>query len=180
MDELADQHGPGVGIGVAGRADPAPVHIELDERGLHQVIRALPVIAQHRGQPPQRRQPGRDVLGVLGVPATAHQGPPDAVTCSTIARGAQRRVRLSRPSGFIRVASSILRLTVGAIFLPFMRPVPVLALAQAGGLPGGPVGRREHGDWVWASQLIGPVPGRSSPRPGSPPRRNHVVGGERR
>jgi hypothetical protein len=62
MDDLADQHGPGVGIGVFGRSDPAPVHIELDECDLHEVIRALPVIAQHRGQPSQRRQPGIETL----------------------------------------------------------------------------------------------------------------------
>ena len=49
---------------------------------------------------------------------------------------------------------------MGAIFRPFtvMRPVPVLAVVQAGGLPGGRGGRREHGDWVWVSQLIGAVP----------------------
>lgn len=84
---------------MVGRPDPAPVHIELDECGLHEVIRALPVIAQHRGQPSQRRQPGCDVLRVLGVPAAPHQRPPYALTYSTIARGAQRRIRLSRPSG---------------------------------------------------------------------------------
>src|SRR5580704_14511518 len=103
MDELADQHGPGIGIGVVSRPDPAPVYVELDECGLHEVIRALPVIAQHRGQASQRRQPGRDVLRVLGVPAAAHQGPPYALTYSTIARGTQRRIRLPRPPGFIRV-----------------------------------------------------------------------------
>src|SRR5215475_1691570 len=47
-------------------------------------------------QPPQRRQPGRHVLGALVVPATAHREPSFVVACSTLSRGVQGRVRLSR------------------------------------------------------------------------------------
>jgi hypothetical protein len=81
-----------------------PGHVRralLGQRGLYQVVRALPVTAQHPGQPPQRRQPGRDVLGVFGVPPAAHRRPPPVITCSTLARGARRIVRLSRAARFI-------------------------------------------------------------------------------
>jgi len=34
-EELAHQNGPGVGVDVIGGPGPAPVHVELGDRGLH-------------------------------------------------------------------------------------------------------------------------------------------------
>src|SRR5262249_61073583 len=48
------------------------------------------------------RQPGRHVLGVPVVPATAHRNPSLVVACSTPWRGVRGRVRLSRAARFIR------------------------------------------------------------------------------
>jgi hypothetical protein len=52
--------------------------------------------------PPQRRQPGRDVLGVFGIPAALTADRPCPITSFTLARGAQRSVRLSPAARFIR------------------------------------------------------------------------------
>src|SRR5262245_19230352 len=93
---------------MTGGPHTGPLHIELGERGLHKVVRPLPVVAQHRGQPPQRRQPGHHVLGVLVVSVTAHRETSFVVACSTLCRGVWGRVRLPRTEDY-RSTTSVTR-----------------------------------------------------------------------
>ena len=59
---------PGVGLLAAVPPQPRPGDVQLHERGLEQVVGAVPVAADGVGDPPEVGLPGGDELAELGVP----------------------------------------------------------------------------------------------------------------
>jgi hypothetical protein len=75
VEERPDQDRPDVRIGVVHPGCPRPVREQPGHRGLHQIIRTVPVLAQQVGQPLQPGQPPLDTCHILGL-APAHPPPP--------------------------------------------------------------------------------------------------------
>jgi hypothetical protein len=88
----------GIGVKMGGHPDPAPAHIQLHQRGLHRVIAALPVTAQHTAS--RHSHSLAATYSLYSIPRAAHRPPPQ-ITRSTLARGARRRIWLS-PTALIR------------------------------------------------------------------------------
>jgi hypothetical protein len=64
---------------VLNRPGPAPVHVQLGDRALDEVVGFIRVPAQQVGDPPQRRQPDRKIIGELRVTAPARHAAPAAI-----------------------------------------------------------------------------------------------------
>jgi hypothetical protein len=71
--ELPDQDGIDVAIGVVRTGCLLPVQVDLDDGGLGQIVGAVPVMAQQEGKPSQRRQPRGDVVGEILITVLRHE-----------------------------------------------------------------------------------------------------------
>jgi hypothetical protein len=70
---FANQDRASVSVDVVGRRGPVPLHVQVDDRRLDQVIGALPVLAEPEREAAQPRQPGLHILGELAVAVMAGQ-----------------------------------------------------------------------------------------------------------